>query len=169
MCQNRQTYTLFGTPVKSLFVYIELKHGAMHAILGTIMIYNHTNAFLINNAGPARAFSSPLASAHAKLHTGQVVGGPLRGGVRGRPSARGAVSVSINPLCLWTRSLASECVTGPVVRIWFFDRYTSISYNCRRISAISRPGVKDSRAWRRPLPRSAATPGPPGGRRDDRP
>ena len=54
---------------KSLFVYIELKHGAMHAILGTIMIYNHTNAFLINNAGPARAFSSPLASAHAKLHT----------------------------------------------------------------------------------------------------
>ena len=67
------------------------------------------------------------------------IGGPLRGGVRGRPSARGAVSVSINPLCLWTRSLASECVTGPVVRIWFFDRYTSISYNCRRISPISRP------------------------------
>jgi hypothetical protein len=67
------------------------------------------------------------------------LGGALRGGVRGRPSARGAVSVSINPLCPWTRSLASECVTGPVVRIWFFDRYTSISYICRRISPISRP------------------------------
>ena len=53
--------------------------------------------------------------------------------------------MSINPLCLWTRSLAPECVTGPVVRIWVFDRYTSISYNCRQFD-----GGKTASAHTRP-------------------
>ena len=55
-----------------------------------------------------------------------MVGWPLRGGVRGRPSPsarpRGAVSLSINPLCLWTRSVLESmaatvaslcCNSGP--------------------------------------------------------